>query len=56
MHEGNILKKTEGTFLEFFGQMALEYPTVKTSSQIIDDGMAKVATNPTAYRLKDFLK
>ena len=56
MHKGNILKKTEGTFLEIFGQMALEYPKVKTSSQIIVDGMAKVATNPTAYRLKDFLK
>ena len=51
MHKGNILKKTEGTFLEIFNQMALEYPTVKTSSQIIDDGMAKVATNPTAYEV-----
>lgn len=51
MHKGNILKKTEGTFLEIFNQMALEYPTVKTSSQIIDDGMAKVATNPTAYQV-----
>lgn len=51
MHKGNILKKTEGTFLEIFNQMALEYPSVKTSSQIIDDGMAKVATNPTAYQV-----
>lgn len=51
MHKGNILKKTEGIFLEIFNQMALEYPTVKTSSQIIDDGMAKVATNPTAYQV-----
>jgi isocitrate dehydrogenase len=51
MHKGNILKKTEGTFLEIFNQMALEYPTVKTSSQIIDDGMAKVATNPNAYQV-----
>ncbi|MBX9768446.1 MAG: hypothetical protein K2X47_14325 [Bdellovibrionales bacterium] len=51
MHKGNILKKTEGTFLEVFNKMALEYPTVKTSSQIIDDGMAKVATNPTAYQV-----
>ncbi len=51
MHKGNILKKTEGTFLEIFNQMSLEYPTVKTSSQIIDDGMAKVATNPNAYQV-----
>lgn len=51
MHKGNILKKTEGTFLEIFNQMALEYPTVKSSSQIIDDGMAKVATNPGAYQV-----
>jgi isocitrate dehydrogenase len=51
MHKGNILKKTEGTFLEIFNQMSLEYPTVKSSSQIIDDGMAKVATNPTAYQV-----
>lgn len=51
MHKGNILKKTEGSFLEVFQKMALEYPSVKTSSQIIDDGMAKVATQPGAYQV-----
>lgn len=51
LHKGNILKKTEGSFLEIFQKMALDYPQIKSSSQIIDDGMAKVATNPEAYEV-----
>lgn len=51
MHKGNILKKTEGSFLEIFQQIARDYPQIKSSSQIIDDGMAKVATNPEAYEV-----
>ncbi len=51
MHKGNILKKTEGNFLEIFQKIALDYPQIKANSQIIDDGMAKVATNPEAYEV-----
>lgn len=51
MHKGNILKKTEGSFLEIFQKIALEYPKISASSQIIDDGMAKVATNPESYEV-----
>lgn len=51
MHKGNILKKTEGSFLEIFQKIALEYPQIKSSSQIIDDGMAKVATQPESYEV-----
>jgi isocitrate dehydrogenase len=51
LHKGNILKKTEGNFLEIFQMIALDYPQIKANSQIIDDGMAKVATNPEAYEV-----
>ncbi|MBY0316114.1 MAG: hypothetical protein K2Q26_11375 [Bdellovibrionales bacterium] len=51
MHKGNILKKTEGSFLEIFKKVALDYPQINATSQIIDDGMAKVATNPEFYEV-----
>lgn len=51
MHKGNILKKTEGTFLEIFKEIAQDYPGIEATSQIIDDGMAKVATQPNAYQV-----
>lgn len=51
MHKGNILKKTEGSFLEIFQKIASEYPQINSSSQIIDDGMAKVATQPESYQV-----
>lgn len=51
LHKGNILKKTEGSFVEIFEKIAMEYPQIESSSQIVDDGMAKVATNPESYEV-----
>lgn len=48
-HKGNILKMTEGTFLAVFQQVAVDYPSIQSTAQIIDDGMAKVATAPHLY-------
>ncbi|NDD66537.1 hypothetical protein EBZ35_02660 [bacterium] len=51
LHKGNILKMTEGTFLAVFQRVATDYPSIHATSQIIDDGMAKVATAPHHYEV-----
>lgn len=51
LHKGNILKLTEGTFLDIFNTIAKDYPHIQITSQIIDDGMAKVATAPDQYEV-----
>jgi isocitrate dehydrogenase len=51
LHKGNILKNTEGTFLEIFKIISADYPGIEAHSQIIDDGMAKVASFPENYQV-----
>lgn len=49
MVKDNIMKLTDGLFHNIFKEIALEYPEIKSESQIIDIGSAKLATNPENY-------
>ena len=37
VHKANILKKTDGLFLEIFKDIAKEYPQIQSNSLIVDD-------------------
>lgn len=49
MVKDNIMKLTDGLFHNVFKEIALEYPEIKSESQIIDIGSAKLAANPESY-------
>ena len=49
MVKDNIMKLTDGLFHNVFKEIALEYPEIKSESQIIDIGSAKLAANPENY-------
>lgn len=49
MVKDNIMKLTDGLFHEVFKEIALEYPEIKSESQIIDIGSAKLAAHPENY-------
>lgn len=49
MVKDNIMKLTDGLFHNVFKEIALEYPEIKSESQIIDIGSAKLAASPENY-------
>ena len=49
MVKDNIMKLTDGLFHIVFKEIALEYPEIKSESQIIDIGSAKLAASPENY-------
>ncbi|WP_299258453.1 NADP-dependent isocitrate dehydrogenase [uncultured Aquimarina sp.] len=49
MVKDNIMKLTDGLFHQVFKEISLEYPKIKSESQIIDIGSAKLAANPENY-------
>ena len=49
MVKDNIMKLTDGLFHKVFKEIAAEYPNIKTESQIIDIGSARLATRPENY-------
>lgn len=49
MVKDNIMKLTDGLFHQVFKEIALEYPNIKSESQIIDIGSAKLAAHPEDY-------
>ena len=49
MVKDNIMKLTDGLFHQVFKEIALEYPEIKNTSQIIDIGSAKLAAHPETY-------
>ncbi|AXT51611.1 NADP-dependent isocitrate dehydrogenase [Aquimarina sp. BL5] len=49
MVKDNIMKLTDGLFHQVFKEISLEYPEIKSESQIIDIGSAKLAANPENY-------
>ncbi|MCL4169995.1 UNVERIFIED_CONTAM: hypothetical protein GTU68_030688, partial [Idotea baltica] len=49
MVKDNIMKLTDGLFHSVFKEIALEYPEIKSESQIIDIGSARLANNPEDY-------
>jgi len=50
-HKANIMKITDGMFLEVFYELAKEYPEIKASDVIIDDLCMKLVTIPNQYEL-----
>lgn len=49
MVKDNIMKLTDGLFHSVFKEIAKEYPEIKSESQIIDIGSAKLAASPENY-------
>lgn len=49
VHKANIMKLTDGLFLETFNQIAKEYPQIASDSVIIDALCMKLVTNPTPF-------
>ncbi|KAB8154176.1 NADP-dependent isocitrate dehydrogenase [Kordia sp. TARA_039_SRF] len=49
MVKDNIMKLTDGLFHSVFKEIAAEYPEIKSDSQIIDIGSARIAARPEDY-------
>ena len=49
VHKANIMKLTDGLFLETFNQIAKEYPEIASDSVIIDALCMKLVTDPTPF-------
>jgi isocitrate dehydrogenase len=49
MVKDNIMKLTDGLFHQVFREIAAEYPQIKSESQIIDIGSARLAARPENY-------
>jgi isocitrate dehydrogenase len=48
-HKANIMKITDGLFLECFYEVAKDYPEIKTDDIIIDDLCMKLVTRPDLF-------
>ncbi|MGN8071999.1 NADP-dependent isocitrate dehydrogenase [Mucilaginibacter sp. 22184] len=48
-HKANIMKLTDGLFLETFQQIAKEYPEIEASDIIVDDLCMKLVTRPETF-------
>lgn len=49
-HKANIMKLTDGLFLETFQEIAKEYPDIETSDIIVDDLCMKLVTHPEKFQ------
>ncbi len=49
VHKANILKKTDGLFLETFNRIAPEYPEIEANNRIIDNMCMQLVTCPSLY-------
>jgi isocitrate dehydrogenase len=49
MVKDNIMKLTDGLFHQVFDEISPEYPNIKSETQIIDIGAARLAANPENY-------
>ena len=50
-HKANIMKLTDGLFLETFQEIAKEYPDIKSSDIIVDDLCMKLVTHPEKFQV-----
>jgi isocitrate dehydrogenase len=50
-HKANIMKITDGLFLEIFYEVAKDYPDIQASDVIVDDLCMKLVTAPDRYRV-----
>lgn len=48
-HKANIMKLTDGLFLECFYEVAKDYPELKADDVIVDDLCMKLVTRPDAF-------
>lgn len=48
-HKANIMKLTDGLFLETFYKVAKEYPEVKANDIIVDDLAMKLVSRPDIF-------
>jgi isocitrate dehydrogenase len=48
-HKANIMKITDGLFLECFREVAAEYPEIKADDVIVDDLCMKLVTRPDQF-------
>src|SRR5579863_6918210 len=48
-HKANIMKLTDGLFLECFHEVAKEYPELKSDDVIVDDLCMKLVTRPDLF-------
>ncbi len=48
-HKANIMKITDGLFLEIFYEVAKEYPNIKADDVIVDDLCMKLVTRPDTF-------
>jgi len=48
-HKANIMKMTDGLFLECFYEVAKEYPNLKSDDVIVDDLCMKLVTRPDTF-------
>ncbi|CAN5645772.1 NADP-dependent isocitrate dehydrogenase [soil metagenome] len=48
-HKANIMKLTDGLFLEVFYEVAKEYPELKADDVIVDDLCMKLVTRPDTF-------
>ena len=48
-HKANIMKQTDGLFLETFYEVAKEYPDLKADDVIVDDLCMKLVTRPDLF-------
>jgi isocitrate dehydrogenase len=49
-HKANIMKLTDGLFLEVFQEIAKEYPDIESSDIIVDDLCMKLVTQPQNFQ------
>lgn len=49
VHKANILKKTDGLFLEIFKDIAKEYPQIQSNSLIVDNTCMQLVMNPWQF-------
>ena len=50
-HKANIMKLTDGIFLETFYNIAKEYPEIQVNDVIVDDLCMKLVTQPQKFQL-----
>ena len=49
VHKANIMKITDGLFLEVFQEVAKDYPELKADDVIVDDLCMKLVTRPDNF-------
>ena len=49
VHKANILKKTDGLFLNLFNSIKKEYPNIIADDKIIDNACMQLVTNPAQF-------